>query len=229
MAWQRRMSRLHRWLALVLGLQVFVWFASGLAMAWLPIGEVRGEHLVLRETTASLPDDVLLGLPGSDGAAAVKAEHFMLLDRPVLLYTLKDGGQRLHDARTGAAMHIGPTMARQIAEAGYRGSGVSAAVWAVTGNGTEYRGPLPAFRVDFADADRTRVFVDASSGRIAAVRTGTWRFFDLMWGLHIMDWRQRDNFNTPLLQGFAAGALLLVLAGFALLWFRRRSRRRQMA
>ena len=39
-------SRLHKWLALFIGAQLLIWFASGALMSFLPIDKVRGEHLV---------------------------------------------------------------------------------------------------------------------------------------------------------------------------------------
>ena len=91
----------------------------------------------------------------------------------------------------------------------------------------EYRGPLPAWRVTFTDPDSTRVFVTADTGRIVAVRTGTWRLYDFFWGLHIMDWKNHEDFNTPWLLGFALGGLALWLGGAVLLYMRwpKRSRR----
>ena len=35
--------------------------------------------------------------------------------------------------------------------------------------------------------DGTHFYVDAGSGEIVARRTRWWRFYDFMWGLHIMD------------------------------------------
>ena len=35
----------HNWLGLILAIQITLWFASGLVMAWLPIEDVRGAHL----------------------------------------------------------------------------------------------------------------------------------------------------------------------------------------
>ena len=38
---RRRAHRAHRWLGLIVGLQVFVWLAGGLVMTALPIERVR--------------------------------------------------------------------------------------------------------------------------------------------------------------------------------------------
>jgi hypothetical protein len=79
---------------------------------------------------------------------------------------------------------------------------------------------LPAWRVAFADPDKTSVFVAANTGQIAAVRTANWRLFDFFWGLHIMDWTERDNFNTWWLLALAVGGLVMGLAGTVLLVMR---------
>lgn len=48
-------SRIHKWLALVIGAQPLIWFASGVIMSFLPIDKVRGEHLVDRDAVVTIP------------------------------------------------------------------------------------------------------------------------------------------------------------------------------
>ena len=55
-----------------------------------------------------------------------------------------------------------------------------------------------------------------------ALRTGGWRLYDAMWGLHIMDLESREDFHHPLLIGFAALALANVALGTILLFKRTR-------
>ena len=50
--------------------------------------------------------------------------------------------------------------------------------------------------------DGTHFYVDAGSGAIVARRTGWWRFYDLMWGFHIMDLKTREDAHNPLTIGF---------------------------
>ena len=38
--------RIHKWVALVVGLQIVLWIAGGLVMSVLPIEQVRGEHKI---------------------------------------------------------------------------------------------------------------------------------------------------------------------------------------
>jgi len=84
----------------------------------------------------------------------------------------------------------------------------------------EYRGPLPVWQVQFNDPEGLRIYVSPTTGKVAARRTNTWRVYDFLWSLHIMDYREREDFNHPLLIAFAAGLLVLTLTGAVLLWRR---------
>ena len=41
------------------------------------------------------------------------------------------------------------------------------------------------------------------TGDIAAIRSDSWRAWDLLWALHIMDYQDRDNINNLLLKIFS--------------------------
>lgn len=224
-------SRLHRWLALVIGVQLLLWFTSGLVMSLLPIERVRGEHLVDREAGGVLPAQTYAPLDRiAAGTPLRSARHRLLLGRPVVELETASGELRLHDAATGARIPaVDAAAAGRIASAAYKGRprpGVRVA--RVTTASTEYKGRLPAWQITFADGEETRVYVD-DAGRIAAVRTGTWRFYDFFWALHIMDWSEHEDFNTPWLRAFAAGGLLLAIAGTILLYLRWPRKRRRAA
>jgi len=60
------------------------------------------------------------------------------------------------------------------------------------------------WRIDFEKPDAASFYVDAKTAEIKAVRTGLWRTFDFMWGLHIMDWSNRENFNSWWIKTVAA-------------------------
>ena len=55
---------------------------------------------------------------------------------------------------------------------------------------------------------------------MTARRNDRWRVFDFFWMLHVMDYRERENFNHPLLISMAGLALATVLAGLVLLVIR---------
>jgi len=85
------------------------------------------------------------------------------------------------------------------------------------GSADEYRsGPLPAFRVSFDHPLGTRLYVSVERGVVTARRNDRWRWFDLFWMLHVMDYEGRDDFNTLLLQVISGLGLVTVLSGFVL-------------
>jgi hypothetical protein len=216
-------SRLHKWLALIIGAQLLIWFASGALMSFWPIDEIHGDHLVDRKRIEALPAGVAFADPATylGGSGADRVTLRMLHGRAVAEVTR---GSRIlmFDATTGVPLPpVDARLAASIVEKAWIGAKVAAPMTSkVTSASPEYRGPLPAWRVAFADPDNTSVFVAADTGQIAAVRTANWRLFDFFWGLHIMDWTERDNFNTWWLLAFAVGGLVLGLAGTVLLVIR---------
>lgn len=214
-------------------MQLLLWFSSGLLMSILPIERVRGEHLVARESTATIGPAQEFASPASVLGAAPspvrELRYTTLFGQPVAELTMANGTVRMHDARTGLPMQrIDAPFALRVARAAYRGPSVSvASVVLARRASTEFHGKLPVWRVEFKDAEATRVFVSPENGRIVGVRTGTWRLYDFFWGLHIMDWKNHENFNTPWMMAFAAGGLALAVAGVVLLYMRWPRRRRR--
>jgi hypothetical protein len=218
-------SRLHKWLALFIGAQLLVWFASGALMSFLSIDKVRGEHLVDRDDVATIPSGTRFADPATfrvSARAPVKAINWHMLDGRAIAEVATTRGVALFDAQTGVALPpVDAAKATSIAAAAWKAAAkpISKAS-RITAESPEYRGTLPAWRIAFNDPDATRVFVAADTGKITAVRTGTWRLYDFFWGLHIMDWKGHENFNTPWLFGFAIGGLAFGLAGTVLLFMR---------
>ena len=226
-------SRAHKWLALIIGAQLLIWFASGVIMSFLPIEQVRGEHLVDRDSVMPIPAGIALVAPQrivAQAGAPVEAMTWHMLDsRPIAEVTTAKG-VKLFDAATGAALPpVDAALATKIARTAWKSDDKPrSTATRVTTESPEYRAALPAWRIAFADPEETSVFVAAETGRITAVRNGTWRLYDFFWSLHIMDWKNHENFNSWWLLAFAIGGLMLGIAGTILLimrWpFRRRRR-----
>ncbi len=218
-------SRLHKWLALIVGAQLLIWFASGALMSFLPIATVRGEHLVDRDRVVPIPAGTRFADPAQISAhvgAPVTAISWHMIGNRAVAEVTSGKKVKLFDAETGAPLPpVDANLAKTIANAAWISPAKPPSKASrVTAENPEYRAILPAWRVAFADPDETRVFVAADTGKITAVRTGTWRLYDFFWGLHIMDWKNHENFNTPWLFAFALGGLILGLAGSVLLFLR---------
>ena len=85
--------------------------------------------------------------------------------------------------------------------------------------GSEYRGRnLPLYKVVSLsnEGKEINVYQDPFTGEIVAIRSAQWRIWDLMWGLHIMDWLDRDNIDNLLLKIFSFIALFTSISGVML-------------
>ncbi len=85
--------------------------------------------------------------------------------------------------------------------------------------GSEYRGrELPLYKVVSINEDdeEINVYQNPFSGEVVAIRSTQWRIWDLMWGLHIMDWVDRDNIGNIWLKIFSFIALFSSVSGIVL-------------
>ena len=83
--------------------------------------------------------------------------------------------------------------------------------------GVEYRGRrMPIYKVSTDTDDGINIYVDSMTGDIAAIRSDSWRVWDLLWALHIMDYQDRDNINNILLKIFSILALVSSITGIVL-------------
>jgi uncharacterized iron-regulated membrane protein len=235
-------AKIHKWLALIMAIQILFWFASGLFFAWFPIERVRSEHAMAEKAPAPVPlDEAASGLRRLEAAGLARAETVEIkrvAGRPTALVGGPGTRPVLYDLATARRLSPIPlTVAARIAEADHAGGLRAARVSRIGENDTEYRGALPAWRVDFEDGEGRSIYVAADTGAVSARRSTLWRAYDFLWGLHIMDWRGHADFNSWLLAIATFLALLMSVAGIIMLpgrlgytaWRRRRRARRLSA
>mgnify|MGYP000875642902 FL=1 len=203
-------------------------------MSFLPIDKVRGEHLVNRDVVTTIPAGIRFADPAQisiKAKAPVEAINWHMLGGQMVAEVTTAKGIMLFDAQTGELIPpVGATQATVIANAAWKSAAKpTSKASRVTAESPEYRAELPAWRIAYSDPDATSVFVAVDTGKITAVRTGTWRLYDFFWSLHIMDWKNHENFNTWWLLAFAIGGLVLGIAGTVLLFIRWPLRRKRKA
>ena len=211
-----KLRRWHIWLGWVAAIPVLLWVVSGLVMVARPIEEVRGEGLL------KPPQPIrLVGTPIPPLLAGVPMTSLTLEQRgagPRWVVKLPDGVTRLADPQTGLLLPaLSAADAAREVKGRYTGSARVQSVRRTSAGDPplDLRRPLATWQVSMDDG--TRFYVDASSGQIVATRTGWWRFYDLMWGLHIMDLKTREDAHNPLVIGFGIVALAMSVLGTILL------------
>jgi hypothetical protein len=222
--------RLHKWLAIVVGLQLLIWSGSGFYMVAVHIDIIHGDMLVrpqastvaghldavqpILQLLARYPDTTAVTLSSRGG-------------QPVYQLT-RPGGRLVADAVTGEPLApLTGAEAAAIAAARFTGDAPVTATTLIRDNPpTEIQfAPLPLWRVDFGDVWGSSFYIDPASGRLVTRRHTLWRVFDFLWMLHIMDYDTRDDVNNVVLRLFSILALLLAVTGCWLLYLRFLSRR----
>lgn len=177
---QLTLRKSHRYISLLVAVQLLLWTISGIYFSFNKIEDVRGEQYRVIQTDALTANDNKLKKLDFDSAFQIIEEKTTLLPQTI-----------------------------EIIKKPKRGS--------------EYRGrKLPLYKVSsLSNAGKEiNVYQDPFSGEIVAIRSVQWRIWDLMWGLHIMDWIDRDNIDNLLLKFFSLLALLTSISGIALFFLK---------
>ncbi|MBL8552210.1 MAG: PepSY domain-containing protein [Hyphomonadaceae bacterium] len=225
-------SFLHKWLALIVGIQIFIWIATGLFFTIVPIEKVRSEHRLRELAPVQLSAADLAHLPaaleGADAPIRLTIENRPEGARIVADYA--DGAAALFDAGTGAKLSpLDQESALAIARARIATDAPIASSAFVTTTSPEYRGALPAWRIAFDEPSKLAIYVGADTGQVTARRSELWRVYDFLWSLHIMDYREHENFNHAPIIIVSILAFLSTIAGIALIPYRFRWRRKKQA
>ena len=221
-----RLRRWHVWLGWVLAIPMLVWTVSGIIMVAKPIEEVRGNHLLADPRPMALAAPMvpprLEGVPLSSLALQPRA------DGPRWVVTLGNGTTRLADPATGGLMpRLGAADAVREVLGRYMGEAKVESVARTDAKDPplDLRRPVEAWQVRMSDG--THFYVDAGSGEVVARRTRWWRFYDFMWGLHIMDPATREDTHNPFVIAFGAIAIAMTLLAMVLLPLTTRRNRRK--
>jgi hypothetical protein len=211
-----KLRRWHIWLAWIAAVPVLLWIVSGLVMVARPIEEVRGEGLLKPAGPMHLVGPPIPPLLGGVPLSSLSLEQRAAGPRWVV--KLADGTTRLADPQTGLLLpQLSAADAAGEVAARYTGQSAVESVKRTSAESPplDLRRPIAAWQVTMEDG--TRFYVEAASGQIISTRTRWWRFYDLMWGFHIMDLKTREDTHNPLVIGFGLIALAVSLIGIVLL------------
>ena len=229
MSLARLASFVHKWLALLVGIQIVFWVVSGLFFTVIPSQQIRSENLIRPAQAQTIETATLASLASLRGDRNALPTKLTIESRPIGQVVVAEFGDQspiLFDANT--LQRLSPLNAEQasaVARAHVTLVSEPTDVTFVTEESAEYRGALPAWRVQFPDGGLS-VYVAQNTGAVTARRSDLWRVYDTLWALHIMDWQNHEDFNHPLIIIVTVITLLSVIAGIVLIPYRIRFRSR---
>lgn len=235
--------KIHKWLGLLMVVQILAWMISGFYFSIIPISQIRGEHLT--RATEPLSRAALQPVAAMSEISRSLDDHFQdsweisslsAANVPSGVAWRVEGLAGGHAFRRLVDLESGKVLPKLSKEE----AGKLAAEWLVQPSlpdsvewinpadaVSEFRGrEQAAWRANFDNPESLRLYLDPWTGEILARRTSSWRLFDFLWMLHIMDYDTRDDFNHPLLQVAALAGTLVALSGL-IYWFLVSSARRR--
>ncbi len=206
----RFMRKLHRWLSLVIFIQVLIWLVSGLYFGW-----VGHQSLAAHDYFQSIPKAPVGAVFYPENALIERFDNVKSVEVRSISETAQylvltiDGSRHYVNAQTGERWQTSAPLAAKLARQSYNGPGSVKEVQAVMGSEGIIDWNKPGYRVIFTDDIRTRVYVDAASGEVVNHRNNNWWLSDWMFRLHFMDYSGERDFNS----------LLNIIAATIALWF----------
>ena len=201
----------HKYLSLIISIQLLLWTISGIYFAFNKIELVRGEQYIIKDKPSSIEINNL-----NISSNVKNIEIFKRLNQWVVKVEM-DAGFKYQDLLGNEVYELSPNEAIEVVKLKTILSPIDAIKINESSSRSEFRGrSLPIYKIKTDSSDDTNVYVDVMSGKIVAIRSDSWRVWDFLWGAHIIDYRERDNINNILLKIFSILALLSSLSGIAL-------------
>jgi len=198
---KRFVRNFHRYLSIFVSIQLLLWTISGIYFAYNKIELVRGEQY-------RLPNDI----------------EYRIFDRlgSSVIETIQDGKKSYKSYPEGDV--IKPLTKEEALEITSRKTTLNPIEVTLVKElypRSEYRGDLPVYKVETDTKDSINVYVGYMTGDIGSIRSDSWRIWDFLWSLHIMDYRERDNINNILLKILSVLALVTSISGITLFFVKR--------
>ena len=215
----------HRWLSVVVGVQMVIWAISGAYMVIVQLPFIHGVHLT-QEADGEILDSSLVNRLPALLESYPQAVEIQLVNRLIQgesqdLAQLHSGSDKfLVDLNTFTPVELSAQDIESLAAAYYaKGepsiSRVEYLEDAAPGELNERF--LPIWRVDFDDFGNTSLYLHPQTGEMTVRRHDFWRGFDIMWMLHIMDYKDRVDITTWWLRAFIFATFAFLFTGTVLL------------
>lgn len=225
--------KLHKWIALIVGVQVLFWMISGAYMATISIDFIHGDSLV-KNVNQPLQDELPELYPVSSVVErlpdAIRVDLVSRLGKPHYVVTERSS-TALIDAVDGRLVSpIEEDDAMELAQYYYAGDGAVTNAVLLTDEFDKpseiQTRPLPLWQVMFDDSITTTFYVSPSTGALVTRRHTFWRLYDFLWMFHIMDYENRSDINNNLLRVAAVFGFAFSLSGGWLLFYALKRRRK---
>lgn len=233
----------HRYLMIIVGIQLFIWAASGTYMVWLNIHSIHGDEWFKSPPTLIVSSELLsptekIPLSAESYSISELVQQYpkalniqlkMLGNRPVYLFEQFSQPIML-DATNGKK--VAPLTKPEVIallpfvidkRPAFFEENIKHIDLLIDSVPEEISGRgLPLWQIELKGWDNTTIYISQKSGEVQYVRHNRWRIFDLLWRLHIMDYTEGEDVGNKLLIFTTVLSFLAAITGLVLLTLRLR-------
>lgn len=232
---------IHKWLSLLVGIQLLIWLVTGIYFNLMDHHKASGHEYRVHshnEESFSAFELVPISLINSDNNAGafrimsaankpvesqmpIRVNLIWVLGHPYYHFVYQAGqhsyqksDSELFDAVSGKPFKLAPSQALVIAERSYSGPGkVLQPTLEVPPFDDYVAQQNPMWKVVVKDDNETTIYLDAVTGEVLRHANSDFRLKELMMKLHFMDYGNSSGFNHWWIVVFALLTLLLSITG----------------
>lgn len=215
----------HKWLSLGVGIQLLIWLGTGVYFNLMDHHKAAGhEFRAHSHQKTARPDVDIVPVSAIASPPPVSVHLIWILKYPYYHFVYEKGEHSyqlrrsaLFDAVSGERTRLTEQQALALAQLSYSGPGRLQKARLVQPPFEDFATQQnPMWQIDVTDGNRTRIYLDAVTGRVIRHINSDVRLKELMMKLHFMDYANQGGFNHWLIITFAVFTLLLAITG--VLW-----------
>ncbi|MCW3172146.1 PepSY domain-containing protein [Shewanella subflava] len=221
MRWIRKW---HKWVSVIVGIQVVLWLVSGLYFNLMDHTKAAGLTYFSQSKVSNPLDATMWVEPKAvleQHRDSVALDTVFLLGKPFYLLSHQQGlyahsyhQYTLVDGYSGEVVTLDAKWISKLAQASYTGGGKVAKLTLLTPPISAFpKQQNPTWQVNFADDIGTEVYVEAQSGRIVGHSDEHKKLADIFFMLHFMDYNNQGSFNNVPMMLMAFFSLWLTMTG----------------
>jgi len=223
---------IHKWLSLVVGIQLLIWLGTGVYFNLMDHHKAGGHeyrvhsHSDHKLSAFELKPVSLVGGVSKDTQPIshkkpISVKLIWIMEHPYYHFVYQAGQHsyqksrsELFDAVTGEPFKLSSSLVLIIAQQSYSGPGELLKPELLQPPFDDYVAQQnPMWKVNVRDKNNTTIYLDAVTGKILRHANDDFRLKDLMMKLHFMDYGNSGGFNHWWIIVFAICALLLSITG----------------
>ncbi|WP_285163946.1 peptidase [Shewanella goraebulensis] len=216
---------------LIFAVPIIIWGFTGSYFVLMDIGFIRSDHVAVKQADKISPSSI--SYPISELYQAYPDAQAVIVKTLLkqMVYQLKlPEKSLLINAQSGQPFgSITEAQAKAIALTFQHQDAISPSASIVLIKLLNTQAPselaarhLPVWQVRFDDIAQSTLYISAQTGDVVTRRHEYWRWFDLFWKWHIMDYDDGEAIDNALLFYTAIGSFIAVFAGGILIWQRRK-------